>query len=305
MTKSCVGIITVPLSPDKKYYKVCGDSFISLSHINILKRLGMDTVAIPYTTDRHEYYMDRINGLYFPSGGVFASNNEEYYRCCKRFTELAIAKNDSGIHFPVLGICMGMQQMMMIADSHGKKGNDNLELLETFDSFDNLLLTLEFPEDPRSTRLFRNISSDLLYRLQTEECTVNNHKMGLSPRTFSKNPGIDSFYRIISTSRDRQGVVFVSTMEARNYPFYGFQWHPERDDSMDTVISVFAYDAAQNKRNKTIANKDKLPYRKVHCMQYSGNIYKYCRFYWHNRSSFHNAQLCSVLNLGRPADSGV
>lgn len=298
--KACIGIITVPLSPDKKYYKVCGDSYISTAHIHMLKRVGLSVIAIPYTTDKFAYYMERVNGLYFPSGGVFAVNNRDYFNCCKKFMHLATEANDNGRHFPIWGSCMGMQQMLMIADNR-----DNLDLLEEFDSFGNLMSTLEFPTNPRNTRLFRNSSKDFLLRLQSEECTLNNHKMGLSTETFMKNPRISKFFRIVSTSVDRLGQEYVSTIEAYNYPFYGFQWHPERNNEMDYLASVFASDATKNSRDKTIANIDKLPYRKVHCMNYSGQIYKYCNFYWHNRTSYHNAKLCTVLNLGEPVGGGI
>lgn len=298
--KSCIGIITVPLSPTKKYYKVCGDGYISTAHISMLKRVGLGVVAIPYTTDRFEYYMDRVNGLYFPSGGVFAVNNVEYYNCCKKFTKLAIKANDEGRHFPIWGACMGMQQMLMIADDR-----DNLDLLEEFDSFDNLECSQVFPENPRETRLFKDIDHDMLLKLQRDDCALNNHKMGMSPSSFRKNKRISSFYRLVSYSKDRINNEFVSIIEAYKYPFYGFQWHPERDMGMDYLASVFAKDAGMNQRTKTIANQDKLPYRRIHCMQYSGSIYKYCNFYWHDRTSYHNAKLCTVLNLGEPVGNSI
>ena len=50
----CIGIITVPLTPTRKYYKVCGDAYIASSHISWLKRGGIDIVAIPY------YYTQRF-----------------------------------------------------------------------------------------------------------------------------------------------------------------------------------------------------------------------------------------------------
>jgi len=64
----CIGIITVPLSPKRKYYQVCGDSYISSSHIDWLQRAGLKILAIPYTTKKFKYYIKRFNGLYFPSG---------------------------------------------------------------------------------------------------------------------------------------------------------------------------------------------------------------------------------------------
>ena len=48
--KKSVGIIAVPLSPGRKYFKVCGDGYIASSHINWLERAGLKVVAIPYNT---------------------------------------------------------------------------------------------------------------------------------------------------------------------------------------------------------------------------------------------------------------
>lgn len=298
--KPLVGVITVPLSPDKKYFKVCGDSYIASSHHHMLKDVGLDTVAIPYTTDDYEYYLNRINGLYFPSGGVFALNSRDYYQCCKRFMKGAIDRNDNGEVLPIWGGCMGMQQMLMIADNR-----DNLDLLEESDSFDNLMSTLVFKVPPEYSQLFRDVSGDLLYKLATEECTLNNHRMGLSLQSFVDNPRISGFFCPVTTSFDRQEVEYVSTIEAYDYPFYGFQWHPERDKEMYVLAEAFARDCYRSPVKIGVANRRKLPYRKVNCMTYSDNLYKYCYFYWHKRSSIHNRKLCSVLHLGVPVSNAI
>ena len=134
MRKLTIGIITVPLSPGRKYFKVCGDGYIATSHADWLKRAGIDILPIPYdiksdAIKNHKYYFERINGLYLPSGGVFASNSIEYYNCCKKFIQLAMESNNIGIYFPVWGGCMGMQQMMIMGD-----GRDDMNFLDRFDS---------------------------------------------------------------------------------------------------------------------------------------------------------------------------
>ena len=35
--KFIIGIVSVPLSPEKKFFKVCGDSYIASSHLKWLK----------------------------------------------------------------------------------------------------------------------------------------------------------------------------------------------------------------------------------------------------------------------------
>ncbi len=300
-----VGIITVPLSPGRKYYTVCGDSYISTAHSEWLKSAGLSILAIPYTTDNHQWYFERINGLYLPSGGVFASNSVEYYNCCKEFVKLAIDANDKGNYFPIWGGCMGFQQMIIIAD-----GKDNTtDLLERFDSFGNLELPLIFTDDGidgKMMRKARESDPDYIIKLMKEDLTLNNHMMGISPQRFRQSKLLNNFYRIVSYNYDRKGKEFVSTIESKLYPFYGVQWHPERDiHKMRYFSEFFASEVRKNKHSKLIPSASRLQKKKVNCMTYSGNIYKNCYFYWHKRTSAHNKKLCSVLNLGDPTDNRI
>ena len=291
--KLVVGMITVPLSPNKRFYSVCGDSYIASSHMTWLKRANIEVVPIPYTTKDHKKYMKRVNGFYFPSGGVFALNSKAYYDCCKKFLQLAMEENDKGHYYPIWGGCMGMQQMMIIGD-----GKDNLDnLLGRFDSFGNLLLPLDFTEDGLNSKMVSGFSDKFMKYLKNKKCTMNNHKMGLSPNKFKKCKNLNSMFRIISTNKDRKGKKFVSTMEARHYPFYGVQWHPERGTDMDEMAHFFAKELSKN-HNKITSKKakvfkKKMYTKKIDCMNYSGDLYKKCNFYWHKRTSKHNKRLCN------------
>lgn len=292
-TNKVVGMITVPLSPNKQFYSVCGDSYIASSHISWLKRQGIQIVPIPYTTKNPKKYMSKINGLYFPSGGAFALNSRAYYKCCKRFLNLAMKENDKGNYFPIWGGCMGMQQMVIIAD-----GQDNLDnLLTRFDSFDNLWLNLDVTPDGEKSRLFKDMKPEFKEKLCVKKCTLNNHKMGISPYKFKTHKNLNNFYKIVSTNKDRQGKTFVSTIEGRFYPFYGVQWHPERDCTMDYFAKFFANELKKNNnklsRGGTKKLTRKLHTKKIDCMNYSNSLYKKCNFYWHKKTSKHNKRLCS------------
>jgi gamma-glutamyl hydrolase len=301
--KKVVGIISVPLSPNRKYYQVCGDSYISIAHIQWLKDHGMEVLAIPYTTDNHEWYFERINGLYLPSGGVFATNSKEYYKCCKKFINLAIQANDNGDYFPIWGACMGMQQMIIVADGH-----DNMEFLERFDSFNNLMLPLIFTDDGLESKIMKKAvenNPQFVLELMTNDCTLNNHMMGISPEKMRKSKSLWDFYNIISYNYDRQGKVFVSTMEAKNYPFYGVQWHPERAPDMNYFAEFLAEEVYKNKHTTRAPLNEHMQHKKIDCMTYSGNIYKKCNFYWHSKTTKDNQNKCSAIKLGSPTNNGV
>ncbi|CAK0906290.1 unnamed protein product [Prorocentrum cordatum] len=69
----------------------------------------------------------------------------------------------------------------------------------------------------------------------TENVTSNLHHDGVLPATYATNERLSLLFRVLSTNRDRKGKPFVSTVEARQYPIYGVQWHPERP--------IFSWDA--------------------------------------------------------------
>lgn len=287
-----IGMLTVPLSPNKQFYSVCGDSYISSRHETWFKNLGIKILPIPYTTKNHKEYMHKVHGLYFPSGGAFAGTQSSYYNCCKTFVKLAMKFNDIGYHFPIWGGCMGMQQLMIIAD-----GNDDLEkLLQYFDSYNNLMCTLDFTEDGLNSRMMKKATDKEMKKFKKQKCSLNNHKMGLTPYKFKSNKNINKFYKIVSTSKDRKGRVFVSTIEGRHYPFYGVQWHPERSSEMNYFAKFFIRELKKN-RNKIRKHKTKLFSKKIKCDNFSDSLYKKCNFYWHKKTSKHNKKLCSVAQI--------
>ena len=53
-------------------------------------------------------------------------------------------------------------------------------------------------------------------------------------------------------ARDRKGREFVAIIEARHYPFYGVQWHPERDSSMDALVKFFLQKKKLKKQKKNL-----------------------------------------------------
>ncbi|KAL5499772.1 hypothetical protein EMCRGX_G011232 [Ephydatia muelleri] len=49
------------------------------------------------------------------------------------------------------------------------------------------------------------------------------------------NLKLKKFYDVLSTNYDRKKTEFVSTIEAFDYPFYGVQWHPEKNNFEWTI----------------------------------------------------------------------
>lgn len=293
-----VGMLTVPLNPDGKYYEYCGNSYIATGHIEWLKQHNVQVIPIPYYTKHLNHYISQVNGLYLPSGGTFANTQKEYYYACKKLLYMAIEENNKGNYFPVWGGCMGMQQMMIVADN-----NDNYKnLLDTFDSKKYLYLPLYFIQNGKESKIFSYFTKKQIHNMELHNCSLHNHSLGISPSKFIKHKNLNDFYKIVNISYDRNNKPFVSTIEGKKYPFYGVQWHPERKKKFYKLSLFFVDELKKNKkydRKKKYQLKHNIKTQKIKCMKYSNNLYKYCNFYWETNDKINNPKQCNKIALSR------
>ncbi|KAI0981955.1 hypothetical protein GJ496_007761 [Pomphorhynchus laevis] len=68
----------------------------------------------------------------------------------------------------------------------------------------------------------KQVRNDLI----TKNITYNSHGYCL-PATKTSND-LKKFYYMPATSYDHEGFEFVAMIEAKQYPFFGTQWHPEK-----------------------------------------------------------------------------
>ncbi len=50
---------------------------------------------------------------------------------------------------------------------------------------------------------------------------LENHMYGMPPSMYDKYPILSEWYTIISTTKDRNGTEYVSSMEGKKMPFFG------------------------------------------------------------------------------------
>lgn len=56
-----------------------------------------------------------------------------------------------------------------------------------------------------------------------------NHEIGLKLSSFANNRYMIDFWKITSISKSKGGDLFISTLEARDYPIFAVQFHPEKN----------------------------------------------------------------------------
>ncbi|KAM3927138.1 gamma-glutamyl hydrolase-like [Leptodactylus fuscus] len=212
-----IGIITQEVS-DEEFLQY-GKTYIPDSYVKFLESSGSRVVPIRLNLSEKEYVhlFQSINGVLLPGGAVdllessFAQTVGIFYR-------LAIEAASTGGYFPIWGTCMGFQILTAVTSG------ENL-LCKT--SANNISLPLILADDISSSKMFCHAPSELLRAASQENITGNFHHFGITPQTFQANKKLSAFYRILSTNHDQDGVEFVSTIEAWDYPIYAVQWHPE------------------------------------------------------------------------------
>lgn len=128
--------------------------------------------------------------------------------------------NSQGKYMPLWGTCLGFE-LLTFLDA------DRREHRASCDS-DKQALPLEFESDFRTSRLFKSASDDIIDILKTEDVTSNFHHYCTTEKNLT-DFGLDANWRVLSTNYDWNGFKFISSIEHRFYPFYGVQFHPEKN----------------------------------------------------------------------------
>ncbi|RHY33147.1 hypothetical protein DYB32_001814 [Aphanomyces invadans] len=191
-----------------------GDEFIAASYIKWIESAGGRAVRIPWNAPEDELtrLLSSVNGVLFPGGDPDPSPAAAFVYA------RALELNRNGTHFPLWGTCLGFEWMLQLQTA-------NLHILDKVDA-QNLSSTLSLVH-PRQSRLFS--FSPVFNSLTTEPITDNFHHFGILADHFAATELLTSFYKVLATSQDRQGATYVAAIEAVDVPFYGVQFHPEKN----------------------------------------------------------------------------
>ena len=195
------------------------NSCFTAYYVHWIEQGGGRVVPIRYDTpyDELKELMSKINGVLFTGGGLELALNSTYVQTAMNIFKLSQTFD----YFPVWGTCQGIQVLSILAA-------DNASVLQDgFDSED-LSLSLDLTQNSLKSRLFSGLPGDIIKILALQNVTMNYHYKGVTPQTYYTNSKLNQFYQLLSTNQDRKGREFISTIESKQYPIYGCQWHPER-----------------------------------------------------------------------------
>uniref|UniRef100_A0A1A9X0N4 folate gamma-glutamyl hydrolase n=1 Tax=Glossina brevipalpis TaxID=37001 RepID=A0A1A9X0N4_9MUSC len=223
-TTPIIGVLTQEISkliankfPEENY-----NSYIAASYVKFIESSGGRVVPI-WIGQPREYYEDimkKINGVLLPGGSTYFNQSNGYHDAGRHIYNIAIEMNDNGIHFPLWGTCLGFELLVYLSANSIEP--------RTYCSSRAQALPLEFQEGYEKSRLFANASADIIHILKTYPVTANFHLYCFTQETFAAMK-LNEIWRVMSLNHDWDGLEFISTTEHLRYPFYGIQFHPEKN----------------------------------------------------------------------------
>uniref|UniRef100_A0A1B6GN14 folate gamma-glutamyl hydrolase n=1 Tax=Cuerna arida TaxID=1464854 RepID=A0A1B6GN14_9HEMI len=200
-------------------------SYIPASYVKALESSGARVVPI-LIRGSLEYY-DRIlrsvNGVVFPGGSVRFEDPSGYAAAGRIILNIVEQLQDSGVNFPILGVCQGYELLMYLT-SNSKAEEDILVRCNC----SNEALPLMFKIGYHHSRLYRFASKEILDILMTQPVTSNHHGYCVT-EDMLKVHKLEKIWRVLSTNKDMNGLEFISSSEQFQRPIVGVQFHPEKN----------------------------------------------------------------------------
>lgn len=222
-TEPLIGILTQPCSDCP------GRSYIAASYVKWVEAAGGRVVPIRFYASDAELkrLFNSVNGLVFPGGLTWLWLDAPYVITARKLFNWAVEANNNGDVFPIHGTCLGFQLLHILVSNVSR----NDLLIET-DSVSHPS-TLLWSGKEKDSRMFKDLPADLYAKLEDPKLNlaIQNHEYGMPPGFYDRWPILSQWFNILTTSKDRGGIEYISTMEAKKYPFTGTQWHPEKPTS--------------------------------------------------------------------------
>lgn len=211
-----IGILTLEF----RDYKSNQTTYVAASYVKFLEAAGARVVPVRLNLPLEEYQrlFKSINGIVIP-GGTASIVSSSYQRAARIFYELALEANKRGDYFPLWGTCLGFELLLYLTSEKTR-----LSLTNT----SGVTLPMRFTKEAKGSRMFRGFPTRLLKDMASESVTQHSHKWGLKVSNHKNNKALKKFFKVLSTNTDGR-ITFVSTVEAYRFPFYGTQWHPEKN----------------------------------------------------------------------------
>ncbi|CDW78272.1 gamma-glutamyl hydrolase-like [Stylonychia lemnae] len=220
-----IGIVTVP-GQKESFTDLGKTQYIFEMNEVFMSKQDIDSVFIPYNINDKDLYevLQKINGVFFTGGDVDLYDEKTgelhiYTITSQKIFHYALNQTDNGDYYPIIGICQGIELLhIIVANNTQALGWSKYENKRANTQINHHLFN--------SSRLLQSLTSEVLHTIQQRDILYHLHHRGIPVKDYERFEKLADFFHILSTNifEDQE---IVSTAEAKNYPIYVFQYHPE------------------------------------------------------------------------------
>lgn len=211
------------------------------SYVKWLEAAGARVVPI-LVNQSDTYYAQmvaRTQGLLLPGGDnlLDPKRNTPMLHAARVLYREAVEANERGRFYPIWGTCLGMELLTVLSSGRNhlvschasdetlglRRVNASSKLFSAQKTYANLGPKSATPQPGGSS----NFTNDIIDALENRNTTYNYHSFCITDAAL-KRANLTDFYEPIAYSFDKKGLQFIAIIEARKYPFFGVQFHPEK-----------------------------------------------------------------------------
>jgi len=232
-----IGVLSQEMDPTLDTLLPAGHnytSYIAGSYVQWVESGGARVVPVIIGKEKayYEQLFKYLNGLLFPGGDAPLTGPGGYAEVGEIFFNLAMNSSQEGDPFPIWGTCNGFELLTVLSSK------DKSRLIRC--NSENVANPLHLLPTWRLSKIYGKAPHEILQKLTKERVTINFHENCLTPANFTKYK-MDTFWSPLSYNFDSNKLEYLSTIEAKNYPFIGTQFHPEKnifewaEESVDNI----------------------------------------------------------------------
>jgi gamma-glutamyl hydrolase len=162
--------------------------------------------------------LDKINGILYAGG----EDNMDYWIWARGIYDYVKQQNIEGNFYPQWGTCLGFQMLMMYESINGLASRG--DYVNT-----HYPEPLTFTMKPEDSAVFGGLTETQIAALQKESISYLSHHNGYDPALFETDIGIKNFFNLVATQKAEDGLEFATAIEGKDFPFYGIQFHAEKE----------------------------------------------------------------------------
>jgi len=244
MGKLTIGIITIPHTTKQ--------SHIMKSYVDWFEKAGVNVLPIPFDTQHHELYFRVVHGLFIPGTDKgYDIKNKVFMKSVATFITLSQRFNE---YFPIWGTCFGFEVLLSLIGGVRRFKHYPMVGLNTITKI------------PGYSKMIQKDTVSV----------IQNHEYSISPEDFMANRLLSTFFNIDATAIDAKGQIYVAAIEAKHFPIYGVQFHPEQADG--GFMSFLVSELRKNRCVMTIPVQ-RITMKEGKCLHYDGLKNELCYFF--------------------------